>query len=213
MSDSYPTSSRDYVRRAEERLADDKYESLFYAAFELRCGIEARMQEYMENWSHISEKKKQGWKIAKLGKDLEKAFKTGNKVVRWAVSEKDSRKLIVCFYHTPVTTRLRKKGERLGEYLHAMKKWRHDDDPWWDDLRFHLNEVAAELRIANTGTLLGPPMMQKDTAQVQMNMEVPPGVDLDSVTSQMMERNFTVNVSYLQALPGTLETEAVVWRG
>ena len=167
----------------------------------------------MENWSHISEKKKQGWKIAKLGKDLEKAFKIGNTVVRWAVSEKGSRKLIVCFYHTPVTAGLRKKGERLGECLHAMKKCRHDDDPWWDDLRLHLSEVAAELRIANTGTLLGPPMMKKDTAQVQMNMEVPPGVDLDSVASQMIERNFKVNVSYLQALPGTLETEAVVWRG
>jgi hypothetical protein len=170
------------------------------------------MQEYMENWSHISEKKKQGWKIAKLGKDLEKAFRIGNKVVRWAVLERDGPRMIACFYHTPVNTGLRKKGEKLGEYLHAMKKWRADDDLWWDQLRDHLNDVIADLRTANTGTLLGPPMMQKDTQQVQMNMEIPPGVNIDSVTTQMMERNFTVNVSYLEALPGTLEPEAIVWR-
>ncbi|MGI2856448.1 hypothetical protein ACRTDR_20040 [Shewanella algae] len=54
---SYGVSSKDYLSRAKELIAEDRIESLFYAAFEIRCGIEARMNEYLEVQKHISNKK------------------------------------------------------------------------------------------------------------------------------------------------------------
>src|SRR5215469_13961894 len=104
---SYDITSREYLQRAMARIAEGSQEALFYAAFELRCGIEARMREYLEVWEHISKQKKNGWQIAKLGQDIESAFKTGDKFVRFAVQEQTSERLAICFYHTPVTTRLR----------------------------------------------------------------------------------------------------------
>jgi hypothetical protein len=157
MSEAYRISSRDYLGRAEKRLSEGSLESLFYAAFELRCGIESRMQEYLEVWEHIAESKKKGWRIADLGKNIEREFRIGDKVVRWAVRDKATGALIVCFYHTPVTRELRTLGEKLGNYLHSMKKLRSEDDPWWAVVRRTLSETVTGLRTANVGTLLGPP--------------------------------------------------------
>lgn len=211
MAETYPISSRDYLMRAETRLEEISYESMFYAAFELRCGIEARLQEYMENWSHIPEKRKKGWQFVKLGRSLESAFRTGDKVVRWEVWELGTRRTIACFYHTPVSRRLRDQGGRLGGYLHVMKHWRPADDPWWDEFRANLIDASAGLRFANTGTLLGPPMQRKGTSHVEMNMEFPPGTEIGETMENMMHGELIVNVSYLETLPDPLEAEAVVW--
>ncbi len=67
----YKISSRDYLKRAKKRLDEGSLESLFYASFELRCGVEARMQEYLAAQKDVSKKKKHGWKIPKSAKSLE----------------------------------------------------------------------------------------------------------------------------------------------
>jgi hypothetical protein len=82
---SYGISSRDYLQRAMTRIAEGSSEVLFYAAFELRCGIEARMQEYLHAWDHVSKKKRNGWRIAELGRNIERAFRARDTFVRWAV--------------------------------------------------------------------------------------------------------------------------------
>src|SRR2546423_632457 len=115
----YGIGSRDYLSRAKSRLAEGGKESLFYAAFELRCGIEARLQAYLHASEQISEKKKRGWRVADLARNLEKAFKLGDRIVRCAVHDKDSM-LLICFYFTPVTSQLKKAAEKLGNHLHCM---------------------------------------------------------------------------------------------
>ncbi len=50
----YGTHSRGYLARARQRLDEGSFESLFYAAFELRCGIEARLQQYEEALVNIT---------------------------------------------------------------------------------------------------------------------------------------------------------------
>lgn len=207
----YRRSSRDYLARARARLAENGRVSLFYAAFELRCGIEARMSEYLTVWDHISKKKKKGWRVAELARNVEEAFKTGNKIVRWAVHEEDSGELIVCFYYTPVTSQMKKAAERLGNYLHAMKKYRSAHDRYWERLRKELEDIAAQLELANKGTLLGPPLVKQGTGQVDMKCELPPEVDTDAVMKRMRNKKIKVNVSYLDNLPENLELEAHVW--
>jgi len=150
----YEVSSRAYLLRAMSRIAEGSSESLFYAASELRCGIERRMQEYLYAWDHVSKQQKSGWQIAKLGQSLERAFRLGNRVVRWAVHDEVSGSLLICFYHTPVTPQLRARGEKLGDVLHSMKRYRAPDDGWWDTLRTDLVATAEALRVAN---MLGGP--------------------------------------------------------
>ncbi len=74
MGKTYEISSRDYLRRARECVREDSVSSLFYAALEVRSGIEARMQEYLEVWDHIAKKKKRGWRIVDLGRNVENSF-------------------------------------------------------------------------------------------------------------------------------------------
>ncbi len=154
----YGVSSRDYLSRAKQRLCESKLESLFYAAFELRCGIESRMKEYLDAQEFVSEKKKKGWKIAKLGKNIEKIFRTGDKIAEITIMDKNTGSIIDKFYYTPVNLKLKEMGEKLGNILHSMKKFRKEDDKWWFKTKKLLNDIYRELEKANSGTLLGVPL-------------------------------------------------------
>jgi hypothetical protein len=44
----YGIHARDYLTRARLRLDEQSPAGLFYAAFELRCGIESRLRQYIE---------------------------------------------------------------------------------------------------------------------------------------------------------------------
>lgn len=211
MGAAYHIASRDYLKRAMDRLSDGSLESLFYAAFELRCGIESRMEEYLEVWEHIAEGKKKGWRIADLGKNIEREFRSGDNVVRWAVKDRETGALIICLYHTPVTRELRKLGEKLGNYMHSMKKLRPSEDPWWHMFRRELEQTVGTLRVANIGTLLGPPLMKTGTKKMNMNIEVLPGQDQSELMRKMIGQSVIVDVKYLPKLPDVLEPEASVW--
>jgi hypothetical protein len=113
----YEISARDYLARMQARLADGDRASLFYAAFELRCGIESRLQQYAEVANDITGKKKIGWRVVKLTADIESVFATGDKVVELAFPGKR-------LFFTPVRKSLRKTAEQMGNYLHAMKTLR-----------------------------------------------------------------------------------------
>lgn len=209
---SYGISSRDYLARAVIRIAETAPESLFYAAFELRCGIESRMQEYLDAWDHVTKKMKQGWRISELGRSIERSFRSGNTIIRWAIHDDLGDRPIVVFYHTPVTKYLRTRGEKLGNYLHSMKQFRSLDDHWWTELRAELNEIVEALRVANMGTLLGPPLMKHGSRRVHMTMEVPPGRNPDALVESMSKgQNYIIEVKNLSSLPNPIEPEAVLW--
>lgn len=209
----YRISAREYLARARKCLDEESVDALFYAAFELRCGIEARMRQYREVWDHISKRKKKGWRIAELGRNVEEHFKTGNKVVRWAVMDKETGGLVVCVYYTPVTSKLRNAGEKLGNYLHSMKRFRDEGDPFWSRLREELEHIYRQLAVANKGTLLGPPLLNSATGEVDMKLELPPAVDPKELFSKTLNKGkeIQVKVSYHAHLPKELEKEAHAW--
>lgn len=207
----YKISSRDYLLRAQSRLAECTRKSLFYAAFELRCGIETRMREYLAAWDHISKKKKNGWSITELGRSVEKAFKIGDKIIRLEFREIDTGNIILIFYHTPVSNSLKKSGERLGNYLHAMKVYKKVDDPFWENLHSELQYIARELEIVNKGTLLGPPLFKRGTGKGGMNLELSTGDDAEELIKLFRNKKFRVNVSYIDSFPSELEAKAHQW--
>lgn len=129
------------------------------------------MRKYLDAQRHISKKKKKGWQIAKLGKNIEAAFRLGDKIAEISIRDKETSNVIAVLYYTPVTKKLRKMAEKLGNYLHAQKKYIAPDDEGWNRMRTYLESVYAELEKANKGTLLGPPLLNKRTGQVEVKVE------------------------------------------
>jgi hypothetical protein len=88
------------------------------------------------------------------------------------IFNKDSKDVILCLNYTPVTSRLQKAGAKLGNYLHAMKKYKKAENPFWQKFKKELRDTADQLQVANKGNLLGPPLMHKETGQIQMAINV-----------------------------------------
>lgn len=170
------------------------------------------MSEYLENWKEISEKKKKGWSVAQLGKNIEKTFQAGNKVINLQMRDKDTSEILISFYYTPVTKELQKSLEKLGNYLHAAKKYKKTDDPFWKEFRIELLSISQNLKVATLGTLLGPPLL-KAGGQMVMNVEMPIS-NKDVVIKNFYEtkKQLHMVVSYFDSLPQELDAEAHLWR-
>lgn len=171
MARSYDIDSIAYLRRARARLNDGTQEALFYAAYELRCGTEARLQDYLDARDDIAKKKKKGWQIMDSAKELDRAIRLGDKIAEASIVDSDGAIIIATFY-TPVSSRLREAaGARLHNLLHAMKT-PFDDDRWWDDSRTFLEQIYSDLELSNKGTLLGPMMRAPDGKRFDMMLSI-----------------------------------------
>lgn len=154
--EDYGVRSNAYLLRARCRLDENTSDALFYAAFELRCGVEARMREYLEDQEHVSRKKREGWQIAALAGTLEQTFSLGELGARYTFYRDSS--LIGTLEYRPVLPVTRAAAERLGDYLHAQRAYRNPDDPWWVQLRAFLESTYRGLEWSVSGELLGPPL-------------------------------------------------------
>ena len=196
----YGIHSRDYLRRARHLLDQHSVQTLFYAAFELRCGIEARMHQYLDAQAAVSKKKKRGWKIAKLAKNLNAAFRTGDKIVEFAIML-DGHSEATAFYYTPVRSKLRRMAQRLGDYMHAMQG-HPTSKGWWEGMRAYLEQVFEELFQANTGTLLGPPLVSS-AGKLDFVHELLPDEDAGDTLAALGKpgTEATIRVRYLDDVP------------
>jgi hypothetical protein len=207
----YDASSRGYLERARMRMRENTGESLIYAALELRAGIEARYHEYLDVWAHISDNVKKGWQLAMLGKEAQKAFKIGDKVVEVTIADENRENVSAVIYHTPVSKALHKRGEKLGDFLHAVRSGVHHNEQWWTKLRTETDYCANALAIANTGILLGPPLMRGK--RINTNIEIPPGHDTAEFRRLVGGDgdHVMMNFAYLDALPDPLPPRALFW--
>ena len=170
MPRSYRIDSIGYLRRARVRLDEGTRESLFYAAFELRCGTESRLQDYLDAREDIAKHKKQGWNIMGSAKELDRILRLGDTIFEACmVDEHDER--VLALYYTPVTAQLREAaGGRLHDLLHAMKRSFEDGDRWWSGTRSFLEQIYSDLAFANKGTLLAPMMRSRDGKSIHMSL-------------------------------------------
>jgi len=155
---SYSTKSTAYLARAREMLDVKDNKTLFYAAFELRCGIEARLKEYFDAQAETTKRRRSGWQIDKLVKQVESVFKLNNKGLKIVVFDADTEASIATVLYTPVTPQLQKMGERLGDYLHSQNHERPDTGCFWIEMRKRLEMTYQELGFATSGILLAPPL-------------------------------------------------------
>jgi hypothetical protein len=168
---SYGVASRDYLSRAKILRSADGFSSLFYAAFEIRCGIEARMSEYLDAQKHISDKKKKGWKIAELARNIEDAFRLGEKKAIIRIIDGQTHEHVLSASYTPVRKRARIIAEKLGNYMHHAKKYYDDSDQHWINFRKLVDEGISELEFSTSGTLLGPPIFNPKTGEGLLSLE------------------------------------------
>jgi hypothetical protein len=198
---TYKCGSRNYLARARMLLDQNSQQALFYAAFELRCGIEARLQEHLEVQEHLSKKRKEGWRIAELAKNLKRAFEDGDQIVEIVMTDKETRESVACYY-TPVTASLKKKGQQLGNYLHPMKEHKSSEHEWWKIFRRLLDATYQELKLATTGILLGPPLLSpQKTKKLNYELGYRPNSD-DTLTKLGRVGKLTqMSVKYLKTLP------------
>ncbi len=198
---AYDASARGYLARAQQCLAKGTPEALFYAAFEIRCGIGSRMQEYLEVQEHVSERKKAGWRIPRLAKDIEAAFSKSDKIARFAITHTHRPEIATVLYYTPVTRSLQEKGARLGELLHSGPT-RDLEDKWWETTRAFLTDAVRELQQATRGTLLGVPLFNPKTGELSLKVEMVG--DLGGWSPDLLKggpAGITLEVSYLDHFP------------
>jgi hypothetical protein len=171
MAQDYGTSAKAYLVRALRELRSEDVSRLFYAAFELHAGIEARLREYLENQDHVPDGRKKDWQVARLGASVAKAF-SSNSVARVQIRRPGVDTITLLY--TPVSSELQLIAKRLGDYLHAGE-YRAPDDASWGTLRTTIEIGCHLLEDATAGTLLGPPLINTTTGHLHLPMELPPG--------------------------------------
>lgn len=205
MTTHYGTHPSNYLERAKTALSKGEGEFYFYAALEIRTGIEARMKDYLKTATHISKAKKKGWEIAKLGKGIEEAFMSGDKIIQFQVLEKDSEKLKAEFYYTPVSKQAQKIAKKLGDYLHSNHRHQKMNEQWWKSFRDLLEEGVLELSRSVAGNLMGAPLFNRSNGRFEMTLESEDGPELEYIHKLAQQRDQVVlQVKYLDSMPPNL---------
>lgn len=151
---NYRVGPRDHAMRAQALRRNGERASLIYAALELRCGIEARLQQHASVAIGLSKNQADCWEIKKLGRTIESAFGLGDTMLLVFLKMGDGR---TCqFMYVPVSERLREIGKRCGDYLHAMKSDRVNSEDFWRDLRSMVTEGCGLLEMACSSEILRP---------------------------------------------------------
>lgn len=149
-----PVSAISYLERAKElRLSEDRA-SQIYAALELRCGVEARLQEHAAATTSVSKRQATRYEIAKIGKAIDLAFGLGDSLLIVNLRMEDGRECN--FVYAPVSDRLKEIAMRCGDYLHAMRLEKVSAPNFWNELSAMLEEGCNLLEVACSSEVLCP---------------------------------------------------------
>jgi len=153
---AYRTNSKSYLERAKFCLEQGKIEFLFYAALELRCCIEERQSEYLIAQEKYRESLPPSWKLGQQAAQLRKIYK------------EERAQVITYFFldgfqfvarYIPVSIKLKKNAEKLGELLHTQAN--HIRDEQSKKIREHLQSIASDAECCLSGNALSPSLVEK----------------------------------------------------
>ncbi len=203
----YAINAESYLTRARKQLDEGTQSGLYYAAFELRCGVEARLHEYLNAYKRHTKVPEGKWRIPELVGDLEKAieageFPSGDKIVQLDVLDKEERKIRATFYYTPVTSKLCSMAGRIGNLMHHPQQFIEDDNKWWTETRAFLEEMYLELQKACRGTLIGLPFLNEGDKKASFLLECESGtVEEKMKTIGEIGERLTISTYYVPDLP------------
>jgi hypothetical protein len=196
----YHISPHAYLDRAKQRLRDGTAESLFYAAFEIRCCVESRQECYADAIEHMRIEIR-SWKHKETARRLEKVFDS-EKIAHLKFRLSDNKTFDL--YYTPVTTSLSTNMGKMGDILHCMKAFKEDNDVYWQKTRAFVESVYKEAWVACHGTLLIPPLYDNKSGKPSTMVKIERFTDdmKEWITQAQRESTqIAVEVNYLDSPP------------
>lgn len=173
--DNYPIGAKEHLRRAGELYNAGGVANLLYAALEIRLGAETRQGQYVAAWDHIPKRYRDNYRLTEVGRALEQAFTTGDKVI--FITQIWDAETQLTFRFAPVSRELRRVCEQFGNYLHSPG-WRRSypakASEWQASLKDLVTTGLIHLNIATTSELLGPGLKTQngDETSIAFKMEV-----------------------------------------
>lgn len=178
---TYSVAPSDYAARAQALHKAGDTPSLLYAALELRCGIEARLQQHAAVAVGVSKSQATQWEIKKLARTLDQAFGLGDSILLVFMNMNDGRSCQ--FMYAPVSSRLQEVGKRCGDYLHALRPDRTSTKEFWTELRKLITEGCGLLDLACSSEILRPTVetglhfdLRPDDARIEIVRDLIAGV-------------------------------------
>ena len=198
----YDIGSAGYLDRAAARLREGMPESLFYAALELRCYVEARQDEYLATQTDYVKSVPPAWKIGKQWKALEGVMK-GPQIQHLHFTYDDGFQFDA--HYVPVTSKLRNAAERLSNLIHAQQSYRSPDDQWWQVTRSDVVATFREAWVCAQGRLLSPALISEHRPIGSISFAFRKDSPDDMAIYEAMAANgvVTVQVNYLEAPPSS----------
>lgn len=190
--DHYSINSRGYLDRAKKRISENTKESLIYAVLEIRCAIEARLQEILEPHDHVPKKQKKSYEIKKLSKTVTKNLcpeDVGSKI-----TIHNGNKTYDLIY-IPVSSYLRNFAQTAGDYLHAIQSV--FDDKKWHEISLNVHLAIEKLEENLKGNLLGPALIKND-GLANLNIEL---IDNNEELSELLNKKgkqLSLTVEYFE---------------
>lgn len=161
--------------RARELLESNLRQNLLYSALELRLGVEARVQSYIQANEQISKEIKRGYHAGKLTKALKATHSDGKFVAEFSFNVPVNDQVTwFTFHFIPLSENLQSLYNKLGGYLHYKENDYDFSDLWWDELKLLLYSGIKDLEICSNGGLLGVPLWKKSTNEIKVMFELPP---------------------------------------
>jgi hypothetical protein len=168
----YATRAVDFLKRAKGQLDSGIPEALFYAALEVRFGVEARLQAYTATARKLQLEAYDGWEIAKLAKGIGKAFRGNADAVARLSCLGPAKETVLTLEFTPVPPELSTLACRLGDYLRFQEKRLPLTSNWWSEFRRSVARSVELLSVSARGELLGPPMWRPSTGEINLHFEM-----------------------------------------
>jgi len=193
---TYRNQSLKYLHRAKLKLSENLDDSFIYAALDLRMAIEARLQQYAEANKEITKSNLKEWRVSNISKELENAFNQRDKIAEVSIFYPEESKPVYSFFYTPVSKSLQSMAGKLGDFLHYGKNQNIEQ------CKALLLKIIPEVELANKGTLLGVPMLNTKTGQLEMKIEPESIEEADNFTENLNSgKVITLRVNYHEAYP------------
>ncbi len=203
----YPIYPHAYLNRARSLLMEGNAHSIFYAAFELRCFLECRQDQYLEAQREYARSVPNRWKIGAQGKALAGIFKSEKiQYVAWYADDE----LIFDAYHIPVSDELRDRVEKLGTLLHSQKTWRDPDDEWWNETRKNLVETYELAWLCGQGMLLSPLFLHEGKTVGKFEISCDDDMREKIIANMKIGSKGIMKVDYPEVLPEDWNSDLVV---
>lgn len=165
---NYSVRSRDYLARAKRERSANDTARLFYSAFELRAGVEARPHEYRDD---ISKKKRDNtWQVRLLKREVENVVDKYEEplTIHFRDPETGDR---LPFRYVPIADELKSIAERLGGYLHCLPTINVRRPKFLAELKALVDRGIPLLSEVVSGDLLSPPMWKSEEMSAIFNFD------------------------------------------